>query len=102
MKKAMSWLDEHGVEFQFHDYKKLGLSEQQLNGWIEQVGWEPLVNTRGTTWRKLPESERENLDESKAIALMLANLSLIKRPVLEHHGKLHIGFNAANYEHIFN
>jgi arsenate reductase len=102
MKKAMGWLDGHGIDYQFHDYKKAGLTEQQLMSWIKQVGWEPLVNTRGTTWRKLPESEREGLDEARAIALMLANLSLIKRPVLEHKGKLHIGFSAAEYEHLFN
>lgn len=101
MKKAMSWLDDHGIDYQFHDYKKSGFTEQQLKGWIREVGWEPLVNTRGTTWRKLPESDRADLDEVRSIALMLANLSLIKRPVLAHKGKLHIGFSAAEYEQLF-
>jgi len=101
MKKAMQWLNDHRIEYQLHDYKKVGLSEQQLKGWVKQAGWESLVNTRGTTWRKLPESERGNLDEAKAIALMLTNLSLIKRPVLEHDNTLHIGFSAAEYEQIF-
>lgn len=101
MKKAMQWLNDHGIDHQFHDYKKSGLTEQQLKGWVQQVGWEILVNTRGTTWRKLPESERENLDEAKAIPLMLANLSLIKRPVLEHNSALHVGFSANEYEQIF-
>lgn len=101
MKKAMQWLDGHGIACQFHDYKKAGLAEQQLRSWVNQIGWEILVNTRGTTWRKLPESDRENLDEAKAIALMLANLSLIKRPVLEHNGTLHAGFSASEYESLF-
>lgn len=101
MKKAMKWLNEHGIDYQFHDYKKSGLSEAQLKGWVKQVGWEPLVNTRGTTWRKLPESDRENLDEARAISLMLANLSLIKRPVLEHGNALTVGFSATDYEKQF-
>lgn len=101
MKKARQWLDERGIAYQFHDYKKFGLAEQQLRSWVRQTGWERLVNTRGTTWRKLPESERANLDEGKAVVLMLANLSLIKRPVLEHAGALHVGFSVAEYEQIF-
>lgn len=101
MKKAMQWLDGHGIDYQFHDYKKAGLAEQQLQSWVKQIGWEILVNTRGTTWRKLPESDRVGLDEPKAIALMLANLSLIKRPVLEHNGTLRVGFGAAEYESLF-
>jgi arsenate reductase len=101
MKKAMTWLTNHGIDYQFHDYKKSGLTEQQLKGWVQQIGWEILVNTRGTTWRKLPESERENLDEAKAITLMLANLSLIKRPVLEHNNTLYVGFNFDEYEQTF-
>ncbi len=101
MKKAMQWLDDHDVEYRFHDYKKTGLTEQQLMSWIKQVGWEPLINSRGTTWRKLPETERKGLNETKAIALMRGNLSLIKRPVLEHNNTLHVGFNPAEYEHLF-
>lgn len=101
MKKAMKWLDEHGVDYQFHDYKKVGLEAVHLNHWVEQLGWQPLVNTRSTTWRTLPESEREHLDSAKAVALMLANLSLIKRPVLEQNNTLYVGFNPAEYEALF-
>lgn len=100
MKKAMKWLDEHAVNYQFHDYKKAGLDKAQLTHWVKQVGWQPLLNTRGTTWRKLSEAERDNVDEPKAITLMLNNLSLIKRPVLEQNDTLHIGFNAAEYEQL--
>ncbi len=101
MKKACKWLDEHGVEYEFHDYKKAGLDQQQLKAWVKQIGWEPLVNRRGTTWRKLPESDREGIDEAKAINLMLANLSLIKRPVLDTGKILHIGFKTDEYGKIF-
>lgn len=101
MKKAMKWLDDHGVDYQFHDYKKAGLNETQLKAWVQQLGWEQLVNSRGATWRKLPESARENLDTARAITLMQANLSLIKRPLLEHNNILHVGFNPAEYEHLF-
>ena len=101
MKKAIKWLDEHTIDYQFHDYKKAGLDKATLTDWVKQVGWQPLLNTRGTTWRKLPDAERDNVDESKAITLMLNNLSLIKRPVLEQDGTLHIGFNIAEYEQLF-
>ncbi|MBI3771223.1 MAG: ArsC family reductase [Gammaproteobacteria bacterium] len=102
MKKAMQWLDDHGVEYQFHDFKKSGVDEKLLKSWIKQVGWEPLVNQRGTTWRKLSEADRANLDEAKAIKVMLANNSLIKRPVLDVKGKLHIGFSDGEYSQFFN
>ena len=97
MKKSFKWLDEHGVDYQFHDFKKAGLDEKTLKAWIKQVGWETLLNTRGTTWRKLPEADREAINEAKAIKLMLANLSLIKRPVLATDKTLHIGFKADEY-----
>ena len=101
MKKAIKWLNENGVEFEFHDFKKAGLEEAQLKAWVKQVGWELLVNRRGTTWRKLPESERDGIDETKAIQLMLANLSLIKRPVLITDNAIHVGFKADEYAQIF-
>jgi len=82
MKKARRWLDEHDVEYTFHNYKKLGADASLLRSWCKKTGWEALVNRRGTTWRKLAESDRENLDEKAAIDLMQANPSLIKRPVL--------------------
>ncbi len=101
MKKAIKWLAEHKVEYQFHDFKKAGLDEKQLKAWVKQVGWEALVNRRGTTWRKLPEVDREDINETKAIQLMLDNLSLIKRPVLDTGKNLHVGFKADEYANIF-
>ncbi len=101
MKKAIKWLNEHGVEYQFHDFKKAGLKEEQLKTWVKQVGWEILVNRRGTTWRKLPETVREGINETKAIQLMLDNLSLVKRPVLVTDNAIHIGFKADEYAEIF-
>ena len=101
MKKAMKWLDEHGVAYHFHDFKKAGLDEQALKKWIAQVDWEILVNRRGTTWRKLPESVRNSIDETKAIELMLANPSLIKRPVLDTGETLQVGFKAEDYAALF-
>lgn len=97
MKKARTWLDAQGLEYEFHDYKKTGLDEALLRSWVAELGWEALVNRRGTTWRTLPQSERENIDEDSAVRLMLANLSLIKRPVLDIGGKRLVGFSAETY-----
>jgi arsenate reductase len=83
MKKAHAWLEEHAVDYAFHDYKASGIDREHLQAWIHLVGWEALLNRAGTTFRKLPEAERENLTEAKAIKLMLAQPSMIKRPVLE-------------------
>lgn len=82
MKKAFTWLDTSGLDYTFHDYKKSGLDEATLRSWIQLIGWEPLVNKRGTTWKKLPAEDQQDLNEDKAVRLMLANLSLIKRPVV--------------------
>ncbi len=101
MKKAFKWLDDHGVDYEFHDYKKASLDEKQLKAWVKQLGWESLVNRRGTTWRKLPEVDREDINDAKAIKLMLDNLSLIKRPVLDTGKELHVGFNAEEYQELF-
>ena len=84
-----------------YDYKKMRINEKQLKQWIKAVGWEALVNRRGTTWRKLPESTREGINESKAIKLMLDNLSLIKRPVLVIDSGIHVGFSETEYEKLF-
>lgn len=97
MKKARTWLDGQGLAYEFHDYKKDGLDEALLRQWVAELGWETLVNRRGTSWRALPESERKNIDEAKAIALMLQNPSLIKRPVLDIGGKRLVGFSAESY-----
>ena len=97
MKKAWTWLDQHAVAYDFHDYKKAGLDRATLESWVRQVGWEALLNRSGTTFRKLPESDRQNLDEAKAVALMLAQPSMIKRPVLEIGERLLVGFRPEAY-----
>ncbi|WP_445500555.1 ArsC family reductase [Microvirga sp. G4-2] len=98
MKKARAWLDANGVAYSFHDYKTQGIDRARLEGWARGVGWETLLNRSGTTFRKLPEAERIDLDESKAIALMLDQPSMIKRPVLDLDGRLIVGFKADQYE----
>jgi len=97
MKKARAWLDAHGVGYVFHDYKVEGIDERRLKGWAKEVGWETLLNRAGTTFRKLPDAEKTGLDEAKAIALMLAQPSMIKRPVLDVDGKLIVGFKPETY-----
>ena len=97
MKKARSWLDAKGVAYEFHDYKVAGISEAKLKGWAKQVGWELLLNRAGKTFRKLPDADRENLTEAKAIKLMVAQPSMIKRPVLESGRKILVGFKPEIY-----
>jgi arsenate reductase len=101
MKKAWTWLDQHGVAYAFHDYKKEGIDQGRLEAWAGQVGWEVLLNRAGTTFRKLPEADRTGLDQAKAIGLMQAQPSMIKRPVLEANGQLLVGFKPADYERLF-
>ena len=97
MKKARTFLDGRGVAYAFHDYKVAGIDRARLEGWVREVGWEVLLNRSGTTFRKLPEAERDGLTERKAIDLMLAQPSMIKRPVLEAGGKLLVGFKPDQY-----
>ena len=97
MKKARAWLDEHAVSYAFHDYKAAGIDRPTLQVWIAAVGWETLLNRAGTTFRKLPEADRAGLDEGRAIALMLAQPSMIKRPVLDVGGTLTVGFKPEIY-----
>ena len=92
VKKARVWLGAQGIAHAFHDYKKQGVDAAKLAAWVEQAGWEKLLNRAGTTFRKLPEADREGLDAGKAVALMAANPSCIKRPVVEHPGGLLVGF----------
>ncbi|MBI5940572.1 MAG: ArsC family reductase [Caulobacterales bacterium] len=101
MKKARDWLDGHGVAYGFHDYKVVGIDRATLERWAEKVGWEVLLNKAGTTFRKLPEADKTGLDEGKAIALMLAQPSMIKRPVLDVDGKLTVGFKPEVYAKVF-
>ena len=98
MKKARAWLDAHGLAHDFHDYKAKGIDRDRLAAWVGQVGWESLLNRAGTTFRKLPEAEKQDLDTGKAIALMLAQPSMIKRPVLDVDGRLLVGFKPEVYE----
>jgi len=98
MKKARAWLDARGVPYAFHDYKVSGIERGRLEGWVRDVGWEALLNRAGTTFRKLPETDRIDLNESRAIALMLEQPSMIKRPVLDLGGRLVVGFKPELYE----
>jgi arsenate reductase len=98
MKKARAWLDGHGVAYDFHDYKTEGISKDKLRRWSDEAGWETLLNRAGTTFRKLSDADKEGLNERRAIALMLAQPSMIKRPVLEAGGKLLVGFKPEIYE----
>ena len=99
MKKARAWLDKHKVEYAFHDYKSAGIDRDRLEGWANKAGWETVLNKAGTTFRKLPDKDKDGLTEKKAIALMLAQPSMIKRPVLElPRGKLIVGFKPDEYE----
>jgi Spx/MgsR family transcriptional regulator len=98
MKKARAWLEQHGVDYVFHDYKTEGIQRERLVQWCKKVGWETLLNRAGTTFRKLPESEKARVDARKAMELMLEQPSMIKRPVLElGGGKLLVGFAPENY-----
>ena len=101
MRKAFAWLDGHGVQYEFHDYKDSGIDLARLKSWSQQVGWETLLNTRGTTWRKLSPAQQAHLDEAKALRLMSQNPSLIKRPVIEHGDALMVGFIPERYYEAF-
>lgn len=101
MKKAFTWLEGHGVAYEFHDYKKLGVSKAKLTEWCQQAGWEKVLNRAGPTFRKQPDEAKENLTGAKAIALMLSNPSMIKRPILETATTLELGFKPERYGEIF-
>lgn len=97
MKKAMAWLDAHGIAYEFNDYKKAGVAAARLPGWLQRSGWKVLLNTRGQTWRKLSDEQRATMDERKAQALMAEYPSLIKRPLLEAGETLLVGFDESAY-----
>jgi len=101
MKKARNWLDDHGIAHDFHDYKVAGIDKKRLEAWCQELGWESVLNRAGTTFRKLPETERANLTAAKAIALMLAQPSMIKRPVLDLGRKRLLGFKPETYALVF-
>jgi arsenate reductase len=98
MKKARAWLDSKGVAYAFHDCKAEGIDRARLESWAREIGWDVLLNRAGTTFRKLPEADKTSLDEGRAIALMLDQPSMIKRPVLDLDGQIIVGFKAEQYE----
>ncbi|MCB5322273.1 ArsC family reductase [Yersinia intermedia] len=100
IKKARRWLEEQGIAYQFHDYRVDGLSDERLQGFIDKLGWEPLLNTRGTTWRKLPQAQRDAITDALAAkALMLEQPAIIKRPLLEAtNGEMLLGFKIESYQ----
>jgi len=98
VKKARGWLDQRGIGYTFHDYKKEGVDPAKLAEWSDAAGWEALLNRRGTTFRALSDADKADIDRTKAIRLMQANPSLIKRPVVEHPGGLLVGFDAGEWE----
>ena len=102
MKRARAWLESHGLAYDFHDYKKTGIDRSRLESWSKKVGWETLINRAGTTFRNLPDTDKQGVNERKAIDLMLAQPSLIKRPVLDlGGGKLLVGFKPETYDEAF-
>jgi arsenate reductase (glutaredoxin) len=98
MKKARTWLDSQGVQYEFHDYKTAGIAPEVLTRWVGEVGWEVLLNRAGTTFRKLPDAQKTGLNERKAVSMMAAQPSMIKRPVLEKGKRLLVGFSPAAYK----
>ena len=101
MRKARRWLDAHGVDYVFHDVRSDGLEPATLRAWEAELGWEQLLNRRGTTWRKLPGPVRTSINRNTAEAVMLEHPASIKRPVLEHEGRLYLGFSPDSYRAIF-
>ena len=97
MKKAFAWLDARKLDYEFHDYKKEGVPAGKLKNWAQRVGWEKLVNSRGPTWRKIPDAEKENLNEARALSLLERHSSAIRRPIVEAGDRLLIGFDADDY-----
>lgn len=97
VKKARAWLDAQGIAYAFHDYKKLGVDPARLADWCGQAGWEKVLNRAGTTFRKLPDADKQGLDEADAIRLMAEHPSMIKRPVVEHSAGLLVGFAAEEW-----
>lgn len=101
VRKARAWLDSQGIAFRFHDFRKDGLDAQRLAGWLDALGWETVLNRAGTSFRALPETERAGLDRDRASKLILANPTLVKRPVLETDGKVMVGFKPELYAEAF-
>jgi len=97
IKKARKYLTDNGIDYEFYDYKKHGVTEKELQAWVKQVGWETLLNKRGTTWRKLDDATKDSVDKKTAMQIMLENPSIIKRPVLTKEKTLLVGFSIESY-----
>jgi len=98
IRTARRWLDDHGIAFEFHNYKTAGVDAALLSGWVDRLGWPVLLNKRGATWRKLAEIDQQDIDRDKAIALMCEHPSMIKRPVLVIGDVIEVGFSVQRYE----
>lgn len=101
VKKARRWLEEHGIDYRFHDFRADGLNQAQVKQWLAQAGLEKLINKRSTSWKNLTPEAREGLNEQTALSLILEQPTLIKRPVLDLDGELHLGFSADSYSALF-
>lgn len=101
IKKAKLWLEANGIDFRFHDFRSDGIDEKLIDDWLRQVDWQVLLNTRGTTWRKLPDDHKEGINKTKAVKIMLENPGIIKRPVLSVKRRFYIGFKEDEYKGIF-
>ena len=101
VKKARTWLDGKGIAYTFHDYKKQGADPAKIAGWVEKAGWEKVLNRAGTTFKKLPDTDKEGLDAGKAVTVMAANPSAIKRPIVEYPGGLLVGFKEGEWAEAF-
>jgi Spx/MgsR family transcriptional regulator len=101
IKKARNWLKNQQIDYQFHDYRKQGIDGTLLQSMAAQLGWETMLNRRGTTWRAVPEAQKAQIDEASALQLMCENPAMIKRPILAHGNSMYIAFNEKQYQEIF-
>jgi len=101
VKKARAWLDKNRIDYTFHDFRRDGIDKKLIQRWMSQIDWRELLNTRGTTWRRLPERQKQEINKTKAVNLMLENPAVIKRPVLSKNKKHHAGFKDDDYENLF-
>lgn len=101
VRAARRWLDARHIDYRFHDFRKDGVDDRRVSAWSRTLGWEALLNRRGTSWRQLPPQDREGVDAQRAVTLMTAHPALIKRPVLDLNGSLHVGFRDEEYEQLF-
>ncbi|CAA0108699.1 putative protein [BD1-7 clade bacterium] len=101
VKKARKWLEENTIDYTFHDFRVDGINADMITGWLQQQPVEKLVNKRSTTWKQLSDDDKNNLSDTSAISLCVAHETLVKRPVLDHNGDIHLGFKAADYTAIF-